>query len=181
MSAPLSWLLCTADASSSGLDGAFPSPMSQETHGESRFSQGPYAIAGSSNPLHPHTKRCIRICATTELVNKTSIRSVDHLLIACLRFIPPVLNRNKSNIKNSENTTLFLVSCFQYILSAIVLSVGPPFRQSMASNCECTYPPSRRLALIGHQCRLLLLSSWLSFFPLTCCSIQPYGWPLLCN
>ncbi|KAF4634651.1 hypothetical protein G7Y89_g3450 [Cudoniella acicularis] len=49
-------------------------------------------------------------------------------------YIPPKLNKEKSNVENSENTTLFLVSCFEYILSGIVLSVGPPFRQSMANN-----------------------------------------------
>lgn len=49
-------------------------------------------------------------------------------------FIPPQLDTQKSNIKNSENTTLFLISCFQYIFSGIVLSVGPPFRQSMRNN-----------------------------------------------
>ncbi|KAL3425620.1 p-type ATPase [Phlyctema vagabunda] len=49
-------------------------------------------------------------------------------------FIPPHLNKEKSNVENSENTTLFLVSCFEYILSGIVLSVGPPFRQTMANN-----------------------------------------------
>jgi cation-transporting P-type ATPase 13A2 len=53
------------------------------------------------------------------------------------RFIPPHLDREKSNIENSENTTLFLVSCYEYILSGIVLSVGPPFRQSMAHNRKC--------------------------------------------
>lgn len=53
-----------------------------------------------------------------------------------IRFIPPHLDRDRSNIENSENTTLFLVSCYEYILSAIVLSIGPPFRQSMAHNCE---------------------------------------------
>ena len=51
-------------------------------------------------------------------------------------YTPPVLDKDKSNSHNSENTTLFLVSCYQYILSAVVLSVGPPFRQSMAQNRE---------------------------------------------
>ncbi|MCJ1256606.1 hypothetical protein MMC24_004430 [Lignoscripta atroalba] len=49
-------------------------------------------------------------------------------------FIPPRLNTQRSNVENSENTTLFLTSCFQYILSGIVLSSGPPFRQSMTHN-----------------------------------------------
>lgn len=52
------------------------------------------------------------------------------------RFIPPHLDREKSNVENSENTTLFLISCYEYILSGIVLSVGPPFRQSMGQNCK---------------------------------------------
>lgn len=49
-------------------------------------------------------------------------------------YIPPKLKLNHSNIKNSQNTTLFLLSCYQYILSAIVMSVGKPFRQSMRHN-----------------------------------------------
>lgn len=59
------------------------------------------------------------------------------------RFIPPVLNKERSNIENSENTALFLVSCFQYILSAIVLSVGPPFRQTMADNRKSAHHPTK--------------------------------------
>jgi cation-transporting ATPase 13A3/4/5 len=47
---------------------------------------------------------------------------------------PPVVDKNHSNSLNSQNTTLFLVSCFQYILSAVVLSVGKPFRQPMSQN-----------------------------------------------
>lgn len=56
------------------------------------------------------------------------------------RFIPPVIDPDKSNIKNSENTALFLVSCFEYILSGVVLNAGPPFRQGMWQNCEL--PPT---------------------------------------
>ncbi|KAH9830068.1 putative cation-transporting ATPase [Teratosphaeria destructans] len=47
---------------------------------------------------------------------------------------PPILDPSHSNAENSENSTLFLLSCYQYILSAVVLSVGKPFRQSMAHN-----------------------------------------------
>ena len=52
------------------------------------------------------------------------------------RYKPPKLKHDKSNIKNSENTSLFLISCYQYILSGIVLSVGPPFRQRVTENGE---------------------------------------------
>lgn len=49
-------------------------------------------------------------------------------------FIPPKVNHDKSNIKNSENTALFLVSCFEYILSGVVLNAGRPFRVPMRQN-----------------------------------------------
>ncbi|KAJ5126238.1 hypothetical protein N7476_009436 [Penicillium atrosanguineum] len=49
-------------------------------------------------------------------------------------FQPPQIDLEKSNIVNSENTALFLFSCFQYTLTSIVLSVGRPFRQPMTSN-----------------------------------------------
>ncbi|KAL5382749.1 hypothetical protein DPSP01_006308 [Paraphaeosphaeria sporulosa] len=49
-------------------------------------------------------------------------------------YLPPVVDKDHSNSLNSQNTALFLVSCFQYTLSAIVLSVGKPFRQPMSQN-----------------------------------------------
>lgn len=49
-------------------------------------------------------------------------------------FIPPKVNHDKSNTKNSENTALFLVSCFEYILSGVVLNAGPPFRVGVKKN-----------------------------------------------
>lgn len=38
---------------------------------------------------------------------------------------------------NFENSALFLVSCFQYILVAAVFSIGPPYRQPMWTNGLC--------------------------------------------
>lgn len=49
-------------------------------------------------------------------------------------YIPPKLNHDKSHIKNSENTALFLTSCLEYILAGVVLNGGRPFRQKAMQN-----------------------------------------------
>lgn len=49
-------------------------------------------------------------------------------------FVPPVVHKDRSNIENSENTALFLVTCFEYILAGVVLNAGPPFRVGVWRN-----------------------------------------------
>jgi cation-transporting P-type ATPase 13A2 len=53
-------------------------------------------------------------------------------------FIPPHIDPEKSNVENSENTVLFLTSCFEYIFAGVVLNAGRPFRQSAWQNCKCS-------------------------------------------
>lgn len=70
---------------------------------------------------------------------------------------PPKVSHEKSNIKNSENTALFLTSCFEYILSAVILNAGPPFRERTAKNCRFSiYPCFQQLELTMRQGHLLL-------------------------
>ncbi|KAF9529431.1 P-type ATPase [Crepidotus variabilis] len=53
-------------------------------------------------------------------------------------YTPPpaqmLLENNKLESLNFENSSLFLISCFQYILVAAVFSIGPPYRKSMWTN-----------------------------------------------
>ncbi|KAF2275170.1 uncharacterized protein EI97DRAFT_79087 [Westerdykella ornata] len=69
----------------------------------------------------------ILICVMIQLIGFKAVQKQPW-------YQPPILDKNHSNSLNSQNTTLFLVSCFQYILSAVVLSVGRPFRQPMSQN-----------------------------------------------
>ncbi|KAJ5169122.1 cation-transporting ATPase [Penicillium canariense] len=75
-------------------------------------------------------------------------------------FMPPQLDLEKSNIVNSENTALFLFSCFQYILTSIVLSDGPPFRQPMTQNAPYLCTIVIDLAIAGYM--LFRPSEWVA-------------------
>ncbi|PSN71127.1 P-type ATPase-like protein [Corynespora cassiicola Philippines] len=66
-------------------------------------------------------------------------------------YSPPIVDKNHSNSLNSQNTTLFLVSCFQYILSAVVLSVGRPFRQPMSQNLPFVVTMLITLIITGYM------------------------------
>lgn len=71
-----------------------------------------------------------------KLVSSSVEYIISSILTRVCRYIPPQLNPDKSNPKNSENTALFLVSCFEYVFIGVVLSAGKPFRQPMNQNCK---------------------------------------------
>ncbi|KAH8821701.1 P-type ATPase-like protein [Xylogone sp. PMI_703] len=96
---------------------------------------GPYPILCPKRPTANLVSRKVLIPLLGQIATCILIQAVGFIAVRRQPwFIPPHLDKEKSNIENSENTTLFLVSCFEYILSGIVLSVGRPFRQSMAHN-----------------------------------------------
>ncbi|CCK71358.1 putative acid anhydride hydrolase KNAG_0G03010 [Huiozyma naganishii CBS 8797] len=48
-------------------------------------------------------------------------------------YVKPVVGGDDA-VQSSDNTVLFYVSNFQYILTAVILSVGPPYREPMSKN-----------------------------------------------
>ncbi|EFR01130.1 cation translocating P-type ATPase [Nannizzia gypsea CBS 118893] len=70
-------------------------------------------------------------------------------------YIPPKISHEDTNIKNSQNTALFLVSCYQYVFSGVVLSAGKPFRKPATSN----------VPFVATIIIILLFSSYMLFQP----------------
>lgn len=48
-------------------------------------------------------------------------------------YVKPIVGGDDA-VQSSDNTILFFVSNFQYILAAVVLSTGPPYREPMSQN-----------------------------------------------
>ncbi|KAL9932858.1 hypothetical protein V8E36_008113 [Tilletia maclaganii] len=105
----------------------------------------PVAVAMARTLPYPdiHPKR-----PTANLVSKKVLTSMlgQVIICACVQLFtflytraqpwydPPELNPDELNVINPENSSLFLVSSFQYILVAGVFSVGPPYRKPMYTN-----------------------------------------------
>lgn len=61
------------------------------------------------------------VCNQSSYINKSDLNDTE---------------ADDHNIQNFENTSIFYVSCFQYLIVAIVFSKGKPFRQPSYKNCE---------------------------------------------
>ncbi|KAH7321459.1 hypothetical protein BKA65DRAFT_463538 [Rhexocercosporidium sp. MPI-PUGE-AT-0058] len=117
---------------------------------------GPFPVLGQKRPTANLVSRKVLTPLLGQIVICILIQAVAFQAVRRQPwFIPPHLNKEKSNVENSENTSLFLVSCYEYILAGIVLSVGPPFRQSMSHN----------LPFVVTIVVALLVSSYLLFDP----------------
>ncbi|KAF9941951.1 hypothetical protein BGZ67_003522 [Mortierella alpina] len=90
------------------------------------------------NPKRP-TANLVSKKVLTSLIGQILIQSLfqGSLFLIVRRqpwYTPPEYNSEEKNIECFENTALFLLSCFQYLLVAIVFSVGPPYRKPMSTN-----------------------------------------------
>lgn len=119
--------------SCSGLDRPISGTLPQTTNSQSRVKESLDITSWSNFNLYLNTG-CYFPSGKKATLVSCIYRYTTLLGLWNDRFIPPHLDRETPNIENSENTSLFLVSCFEYIFSGLVLSVGPPFRQTISQN-----------------------------------------------
>ncbi|GKT50259.1 putative CDP-alcohol phosphatidyltransferase class-I family protein [Colletotrichum spaethianum] len=96
---------------------------------------GPFPVLSRKRPTADLVSRKVLIPLLGQMAICILIQAVAYVAVREQPwYIPPRVNHDKSNIKNSENTVLFLVSCFEYILAGVVLNAGPPFREKAVKN-----------------------------------------------
>ncbi|KAI0840195.1 hypothetical protein F5Y06DRAFT_263921 [Hypoxylon sp. FL0890] len=96
---------------------------------------GPFPVLSRKRPTANLVSRKVLTPLLGQMIICILIQAAAFIIVRQQSwYIPPHVNPEKSNIKNSENTALFLISCFEYIFIGVVLSAGKPFRQPMTQN-----------------------------------------------
>ena len=97
--------------------------------------------------IHPKrpTANLVSKKVLISMIGQVMICSVVQILVfyytrAQPWYAPPEVDPDELNVINPENSALFLVSSFQYILVAAVFCVGPPYRKPMYTNREFDVP-----------------------------------------
>ncbi|KAF4983077.1 hypothetical protein FZEAL_1424 [Fusarium zealandicum] len=122
----------------------------------------------------PAPKLC-RKRPTADLVSRKVLTPLLGFMMICISFqavtyvtvkeqpwyIPPEVHRDEPSIKNSQNTALFLFSCFEYILSGVILNAGRPFRQRTTQNWP--FAATICIALLITTYMILVPSHWVSW------------------
>lgn len=98
---------------------------------------GPAANLHRKRPIADLVSRKVLVPLLGLMMLSVAVQAISYVVVRRQPwYIPPKVRHDKPHIKNSENTALFLTSCFEYILSAVILNAGPPFRERTAKNCK---------------------------------------------
>lgn len=95
----------------------------------------PFPVLSSKRPTANLVSRKVIISLLGEIVILGCFQfTVWQLVRKQNWYFPPLRLGDNKRVASSENTVLFLISCFQYIFIAALLSAGPPYRQPMSKN-----------------------------------------------
>lgn len=95
----------------------------------------PFPVLSVKRPTANLVSRKVLIPLLGQVVFLTIVQFGAWCLVRTMPwYIPPIRGGEDSDLQSSDNMALFTVSCFQYIFVAVVLSVGPPFRQPVYKN-----------------------------------------------
>ncbi|KAH8174244.1 p5-type ATPase cation transporter domain-containing protein [Sarocladium implicatum] len=96
---------------------------------------GPAPVLSRKRPTADLVSRKVLIPLLGLMVISIVVQTVTYITVREQSWYkPPKVKHEHSNIRNSENTSLFLTSCFEYIFSGVVLNAGAPFRDRVVKN-----------------------------------------------
>ncbi|ROT40887.1 ATPase [Sodiomyces alkalinus F11] len=120
---------------------------------------GPFPVLFRKGPTARLVSRKVLIPLLGHMVICIAVQAIVYIAVKRQPwYIPPKVGHDKSNIKNSQNTVLFLVSCFEYILAGVVLNAGHPFRQKVVRNWP--FMAAVGLTLLGTLYMILAPAKW---------------------
>ncbi len=113
-------------------------------------------------PIHPRapTANLVSCKVLVSLIGQVAICGGFQLWAFCYTrrqdwYEPPEINPDELNTTNPENSAVFLISSFQYIVGSLVYSTGYPYRKPVYTNAW----------LMATVVLLLFFSIWALFTP----------------
>ncbi|KAK9235185.1 hypothetical protein V1525DRAFT_282585 [Lipomyces kononenkoae] len=121
---------------------------------------GPFPVLSPKRPTANLVSQKILMNLTGQIIINLIYQSTIWTLVKQQAwYMPPIAGADDQHVQSSDNTSLFLASCYQYILIAIVLSVGPPYRERMIKNKPFIITIAVTLAMVSVI--LLAAPKWL--------------------
>ncbi|KAK9469609.1 hypothetical protein V1512DRAFT_269183 [Lipomyces arxii] len=95
----------------------------------------PYPVLSPKRPTANLVSQKILLNLVGQIIIGIAFQMVIWILVQQQPwYTPPIAGSDDSHVQSSDNTSLFLASCYQYIFIAIVLSIGAPYREGMTKN-----------------------------------------------
>ncbi|PKI84272.1 hypothetical protein MVES_001852 [Malassezia vespertilionis] len=95
----------------------------------------PYPVLHTKRPTANLVSKKVIISMLTQVLINSAFQLFTFWLTKKQEWYePPAIDPDELNVVNAENSAVFIVSSFQYIMVAAVFSVGPPFRNPIYKN-----------------------------------------------